>query len=339
MTYKTIFKGRLEFGSSKSYDKVLKMYQHRVENYYKFDVLLIEEDIFDEATYALDVPRFITQGTEKSWKNTFSLLEYIAQFAVAGNFVAWMTDEGKILHHGVVEPRSDKGAVQAYLKGRDLMEKSGKEGEAKAALSKAIEKYERHALAYERRGQVNLILKNYDDAMYDFTKSIDFAFGHPEPYLGRARVHIHNKDFNAAIADLEQSIKKSIPLQPIYWVARRLKADSHLKINDFKGALPDLKFFSNRQFKIEDPNYLVKRGVSFKYGKVLLETGDFQEALTVFDSVLKMEEGSDKISESEMILYRGIARKKAGKTGFLKDWQQAAKLGSVQAGELIKENA
>lgn len=339
MTYKTIFKGRLEFGSPKSYEKVVKMYQHRVENYYKSDVLLKEEEIFDEASSAIDVPRFITQGTEKSWKNTFSLLEYIAQFAVAGNFVAWMTDDGKILHHGVVEPQSDKVAVQAYLKGRDLMQKSGKEDEAKAALSKAIEKYERHALAYERRGQVNLMLKNYEDAMYDFTKSIDFTYGHPEPHLGRAKVHIHNKNREAAIADLEQAIKKSIPLQPIYWKARRLKADCHLKLKDYQGALPDLKFFSNRQFMIEDPNYLVKRGVSFKYGKVLLETGDFQEALNVFDSVLKMEEGSDKISESEKILYRGIARKKAGKTGFLKDWQQAAKLGSVQADKLIKENA
>ncbi len=339
MTYKTIFKGRLEFGSPKSFAKVIKMYQHRVENYYKSDVLLVEEDIFDEATSSLDVPRFITHGTEKSWKNTFSLLEYIAQFAVAGHFVAWMTEDGKILHHGIVEPRSDKGAVQAYLKGRDLMEKSGKEDEAKQALSKAIEKYERHALAYERRGQVNLMLKNYDDAMYDFTKSIDFAFGHPEPYFGRAKVQIQNKDYKAAIADLEEAIKKSIPLQPIYWAARRLKADCHLKLNDYTGALPDLKFFSNRKFKSEDPNFLIKRGVSFKYGKVLLETGNFQEALNVFESVLKMQEGNDKITESEKILYRGIARKKAGKTGFMKDWQQAAKLGSVQAGKLIKEYA
>lgn len=339
MTYKTIFKGRLEFGSAKSYDKVLKMYQHRVENYYKLDILLKEEEIFDESSFALSVPRLITQGSEKSWKNTISLLEYIAQFSVAGNFVAWMTEEGKVIHHAVVEPRSEKVAVQAYLKGRELMEKSGKEDEAKAALNKAIEKYERHALAYERRGQVNLMLKNYKDAMYDFAKSIDFAFGHPEPYLGRAKVYMHNEDFKAAIADLEQTIKISIPLQSIYWMARLLKADCHLKLNDYKGALADLKFFSSRDFNVEDPNYLLKRGVLFKYGKALLETGNFQEALDVFESVLKMKEGSDKISDSEKILYRGIARKKAGKTGFLKDWQQAAKLGSVQAGELIKEFA
>ena len=237
MTYKTIFKGRLEFGSQKSYDKVLKMFQHRMENYYKSDILLNEEEIFDEDSYALNVPRSIVQGSEKSWKNTMSLMEYIAQFAVAGSFVGWMIEEGKILHHGTVEPQSDKIAVQAFLKGRELLEKGGKEGEAKEALSKAIEKFERHSLAYERRGQVNLILKNYEDAMYDFTKSIDFSFGHPEPYLGRAKVHIHNKDFKAAIADLEQTIKNSIPLQPIYWIARHLKAACHLKLKLTDGLL------------------------------------------------------------------------------------------------------
>ena len=120
MTYKTIFKGRLEFGSQKSYDKVLKMYHHRVENYYKSDILLNEEEIFDESSTSLNVPRFITQGSVKSWKNTVSLLEYLAQFAVSGNMGTWVTEEGKILYHGFVEPKSDKMAVQAYLKGCEL---------------------------------------------------------------------------------------------------------------------------------------------------------------------------------------------------------------------------
>ena len=83
----------------------------------------------------------------------------------------------------------------------------------------------------------------------------------------------------------------------------------------------------------------MKRIVSFKYGKTLLQTGNFQEALDVFESVLQMKDGNDKITESEKILYRGIARTKAGKTGFMKDWQQASKLGSTKAAELIKEYA
>ena len=331
MTYKTIFKGRLQFGNPKSYDKVLKMYHHRVENYYKSDILLNEEEIFDESTSSLNVPRFITQGSVKSWKNTVSLLEYLAQFAVAGNMGTWVTEEGKILHHNVVEPKSDKMAVQAYLKGKDLITQEGKEVEAKEALNQAIAKYEKHAQAYERRGFVNHILKNPEDAMYDFSKSIDIAPSNPEPYFGRARVYIAREDYSSAIQDFDQAIKKSIPLQPIYWKSRRLKAECHLKLNDIKGALNDFKFYSLRKFKEDDPNKKWVRYMTFQYGKVLLEMKEYAQAVDVFTKALELEEENGKAPDSEIYMYRGDARKKAGKTGFLKDWQESVKLGCKEA--------
>ena len=337
MTYKTIFKGRLEFGSPKSYDKVLKMYQHRVESYYKSDVLLKEEEIFDEASSCVNVPRIITQGSEKSWKNTISLLEYIAQFAVAGNLGAWMTEEGKILHHGVVEPRSDKIAVQAFLRGRELVEQEGKEVEAKEALNKAIEKFERHAQAYERRGHINLLLQNYSDALYDFTKSIDLASGHPEPYYGRAKVKKIKEDLKGAISDLEEAIKRSIPLQPIYWWSRRMKADCLLKLEDYKGALLDLKLYSSRAFKVDDPNLQWKRYSCLLYGKTLLEVGNPADAIAAFDKALDIDTGIERAPEADILLYRGKARKEAGKTGYLKDWQNAANQGSKEAAQLLKK--
>lgn len=336
MTYKTIFKGRLEFGTAKSYEKVLKMYQHRAENYYKSDILLDEESIFDEESTSLNVPRFITQGSEKSWKNTISMLEYVAQFAVAGNLTAWMTENGKILRHGIVEPKSDRTAVQAFLKGRELIEKKGKEDEAIQSLTKAIEKYDRHAQAYERRGHINFQLKNYDDAIYDFTKSIDFSPSNPEPYLGRGNIQKLQKNYEEAIKDYDMTIKTSIPLQPIYFKARRAKADCHLTLKDYAGSLPDLKFFCNRNFKEGDPNILLRRGMWFKYGKALLETNSFEEAFLAFDKVIEIQEGKDKVSDADKYLYRGIAREKAGKNGFLKDWKEAEKLGSKKATQLLK---
>jgi len=336
MTYKTIWTGRLEFGSARSYEKVLKMYQHRVESYYKFDILLEEEEIFDEASASLTVPRFITQGTKKSWKNTISMLEYVAQFAVAGNMTAWMTENGKILHHGIIEPKSDRSAVQAYLKGRELLEKKGKEDEAIKSLNKAIEKYDRHAQAYERRGFINFKLKNYEDAIYDFTKSIDFSPSNPEPYFGRGNVEKLNKNWENAINDFDLAVKTSIPLQPIYWQSRRYKAQCHFAIKDYTGAIPDLKFFCARQFKPGNPNISYKRAVWFDYGKALLETGDYETAFHAFDQVLNIEEGKDRISEAEKYIYRGIAREKAGKNGFLKDWKEAEKLGSKRATQLLK---
>jgi len=339
MTYKTIFKGRLEFGSPRSYDKVLKMYQHRVENYYKSDVLLVEEEIFDSESSSLNVPRYITQGSEKSWKNTISLLEYVAQFAVAGNLGAWMTEEGKILRHGIVEPKSDRAAVQAFLKGRTLIDEKGKEDEAIKLLSNAIEKYNRHAQAYERRGWVNFMLKNLEDALYDYSKSIDIDDSNPDPYFGRATVRVAMKDYASAIEDFNFAIKKSIPLEPIYWRARRLKADCHLKLKDGKGALLDLKLFANRKFRPGDPNLLWQRDMTFKFGKVLLETGEYEDAIKAFDKCLIMEEGNDKIPKHEFIANRGTARKKAGKSGFLKDWKEAVKLGSKAAAKSLKDHS
>ena len=336
MTYKTIWTGRLEFGSARSYEKVLKMYQHRVESYYKSDILLTEEQIFDEESASLIVPRFIAQGSEKSWKNTISMLEYVAQFAVSGNMTAWMTENGKILRHGIVEPKNDRSVVQAYLKGRELLEKKGNEEAAIKSLTRAIEKYDRHAQAYERRGFINFQLKNYDDAIYDFTKSIDFSPSNPESYFGRANIYKLQKNYTEAIKDFDMAVKTSIPLQPIYWQARRFKAQCHFVLKDYAGALPDLKFFCNRNFKPGNPNIPYRRTVWFDYGKALLETEQYEEAFHAFDTVLQIPEGKDRISEADKYIYRGIAREKAGKNGFLKDWKEAEKLGSKKATQLLK---
>ena len=335
MTYKSIFKGRLEFGSSRSYDKVLKMFQHRVENYYKSDILLNEEEIFDESSTSLNVPRFITQGSEKSWKNTVSLLEYIAQFAVAGHFGAWMTNEGKILHHGIVEPRSDRAAVQAYLRGRELLKQEGKENEALAALDQAIAKYERHGQAYERRGHINYKLRNFEDALYDFNKSIDLSPGNPDAYLGRANTKLALDDPKGALADFDMAIKSSIPLQPIYWMARRLKANVHLNQGDYKGALLELRLFSNRKFKPDNPNYAWRRTVYYKYGVALYETESYAEACEAFDKALAIEDGHE-IALDKLWLYRGLAAQKAKKKAYKKDWEKAAELGNKEAVDLLK---
>ena len=326
MTYKSIFKGHLEFGSPKSYDKVLKMYQHRVENYYKSDVLLNEEDIFDEASSSLRVPRHITQGSEKSWKNTVSLMEYVAQFAVAGSFGAWMTNEGKVMHHGFVEPKSERAAVQAFLKGRKLSEEEGREDDAMKALNRAIEKYERHGQAYERRGYVNYLLQNYDDAFADYSQSIELAPTNPEAYFGRGQIRVIREDMKGAIVDFGMAIKQSIPLQSINLTARRLKSELHIELKEFQQALADLRFLTKRKFKPDNPCYIWRRSMFFNYGRVLLETGKVEEAVETFDAALQIEVGAGDIQDAEIFLLRGMARQKASKKGFLKDWKEAEKL-------------
>lgn len=336
MTYKTIFSGRLEFGTSRSFEKVVHLYQHRRENYYRNAILLNEEDIFFEESASLDIPRFIVETPEKIWKNTVKLLEYSAQFAVAGSMSVWKISNGKLLDYKHIEPKGDKVAIQAFLKGRQLVETEGKETEAMQALNKAIGKFARHALAYERRGHINFRLGNYDDAMYDYSKSIDINPRNPESFLGRAKIKIMRNELEAAISDLDLATKQSIPHQPIYWVARRLKADCFMILGNHEKAIFELKLFTKRAFTSDNPNYKWRKNALVNYGKMLLEVESYSEAIKAFNAAVKIQEGKEHTSEADQYLYRGIALKKAGKKGFVKDWKEAAHLGSEKAALLLK---
>jgi len=333
--YKTIFSGRLEFGTQRSYDKVYKMYEHRMESYYRNDILLKEiEELFDGDNFSYEVPRYIVNSTKKSWSNTVNLLEYIAQFAVAGTFRAWMTEDGKKLAERIIEPKSDKIAVQHFLKGRELVDKKGQEVEAISSLNRAIEKFDRHANAYERRGHVNFMLRNFDDAMYDFTKSIDLGPNNPEPYFGRANVKLRQKDIANAIPDLEMACKKSIPHMTIYWQARRLKGETHMALKEYAKAAFELKLFTRRKFAPDDINYKYRKKSLNSYGKALTEIGEYPEAIEAFSKAVEIDNNTE-VKPADPFLFRGIARKKAGKNGFKKDWKEAATLGSKEAEALL----
>jgi tetratricopeptide (TPR) repeat protein len=336
MFFKSIFQGTLHFGSSKTYQKVLKMYEHRVESYFKSDVIFNAEEIFNDQEYFLSIPRHVSSITVKQWKNTVNLLIYMAQFAISGNVGAWMTEDGKILRYAWIEPKGDKAVVQEFLKGRMLLEQEGKIEEAQEALNRAIEIYNKHAQAYERRGYVNFLLKKYHDAERDFSKSINIDPSNAPAYYGRARLKMLKKDWKGSLDDLDNAIKTSLALQDIHWIARRLKADCHIELSQYEKAEFELKYFTRRQFKKESSNYPFQKISWFNYGKILLELGKHEEALQAFEKVFSFKEGNDNISEADKLLYRGIARKKCGRNGFIADWSEASKMGSKEAAEWLE---
>lgn len=336
MTYKTIFSGHFEFGTERSYQQMVDMFEHRSENYYRNAILLNAEEIFDSESQSMHVPRLIAPAaTSKEWNNTINILKFVADYAIAGSFSAWMVEDGKVVKHHFIEPNSDKVAVQAFLKGRELVQEEGREKEAMKALSRAIEKYERHAKAYERRGFVNQQLRNYDDAVYDYSKSIDINPNAPEPYMGRALVHIVREDYAAAAADLTHAIKGSIPLQPMFWQARRIKGECHLKLGQWEKAEFELKFVTKRHFSEEDPNFKWRKRAFRNYGVALFEQKKFAEALQAFDTALSIETGLE-VPQSELLLYRGLSLKQLGDSGFEQAWEAAANYGSKRAAELLQ---
>ena len=339
MLYKTIIQGKLEFGTKKTYDKVIKMFLYRAENYHKNDILFELEEIFNEEEFCLKIPRYVTQVYEKSYRNTSKLLSYCAQFSVSGSLNTWLIDSGKILHHELMEPSSEKIAVQQYLKGKSLIRTKGKEEEAISALSAAIEKYNRHAQAYERRAKVNYIMKKYHDAKRDYTKSIGLDDTYPYAYYGRAKTFMNEKKYEEAIADFDNVLKHSVALQNVYWKGRRLKAACHIERKEWKKAEFDLDLFTKRKFPKE--HYLIKwkRWAFFKLGIIKLELEKFDEAQLAFDESLNLNEGFDNIPEAKKLRYRGLAKQKSGKNGYISDIKQAADLGDKEAAVMLKNIA
>jgi tetratricopeptide (TPR) repeat protein len=336
MTYKTIISGHLEFGSNRSYEKVMSMLDHRIENYYKNDVLIDIDEVFQEDTSTMDIPRLIGQASDKCFRNTVSMVEMIMQYAVAGTVHIWKLEGGKCLEHHKLEPSSDKAAIKSFLKGRELI-KAGKKKEARTSFSKAIEKFERHALAYERRGHINFLLNNIDDALYDFNKSLQINPNSPVAYFGRGTIHMHRGHFAEAEADFGAAAKGSIPHQPIYWKARREKGACHLELSQYKEAAFEFKLLSNRKFDKSDINSAFKQKDLFNYGRALLGLKEFDAAIEAFDKALNLKEEQEAIPKADRLLYRGIALQKAGKDGYRNDWQLAADSGSEKAAQLLQE--
>ncbi|MBT8233107.1 MAG: hypothetical protein HKO66_15660 [Saprospiraceae bacterium] len=337
MLQKTIIQGRIEYGTEKSFKMALKMYNQRAEKYYKNDVLFEPEEIFFEEGYLLNIPRFVKQVYPKTLRNTATLLEYVVQFGVSGQLNFWALDEGKILMYKLMEPSSDKVAVQQYIKGKSLMDQKGKEEEAIVALNKAIEKYDRHAQAYERRAKVNFMLKKDHDALRDYNKSIGLDPSNPYAYLGKAEVYIYKREFAEAIDALQMTIKKSVALQAVHWQGRRLKGKLHLKLKQFKEAEFELKLFTNRAFKEGNPNLAWKRDAFFDYGHVQMALEDFNGAVNSFDKACTIESGNDKLDKGKRLRFRGIAKQKAGQNGYKTDIKEAAEAGDKVAKKLLEE--
>lgn len=251
---KLIFKGRLEFGSERTFNMVLNHWNTRVENYFKADVLLKADEVFNAESYTLDVPQQVLMSTEKHWRSTTALLREIAQYALAGNVGAWWVNSGQVLAQYTIEPQTDKTAVAEFIRGRELVQQGGMEM-ASEALSNAIAKFERNALAYERRGYVNYKLKNFKDALYDFTKSINVNPNNPEPYYGRGKVKMIMNDWESAIGDFDAAIKGSLAVQPLHWLARLRKAECLFHAKRFAEAIPELKLFLQKQFPETHPAF------------------------------------------------------------------------------------
>jgi tetratricopeptide (TPR) repeat protein len=336
MSLKAVITGHLDFGIERSYEQALKMYRRRVETYYKDDILLEEEQVFNEEECRLVIGKFNTNCSKRFWRNTYLLLDYVSQFAISGYIHMWLLEEGVIKKEVFIEPRGDRSTIISYHEGKNLM-KEGKIEEAIVAFTDSLAKYPKNSNAYERRGMVYHKLEDFDKAKSDFESSLGLYGGNAQANFGLGKILLSRDEYQLSINHFQKAIKGSIPHQPIYWTARYMKGDAHAILGEWDKAAQEYKFFCIREFTEDNPNFKYQRLAHLKWGKALMKLEDKgQDALKAFESMLKIKSVDyDGLTVGEMRLWRGKARFQVGKKGFKEDWKEAAKAGYDEASTLL----
>lgn len=311
--YRIIIAGQLEFGSERVFNQVLEQYTHRMENYYKNDILLKPEEFFKPEDLTLDVPRTVVVGSERHWLNTLNLLERVVSFSMAGSLNLWRLEAGTILDHHVLEPHSDRTTVQLFNKGRQLVSQEDKEQEALDMMTKVVGRFARHAQAYERRGFVNLRLNNLDDAIYDYDKSLKINPSMPESHYGRGIAYGRKGQWAKAAMDFEAVTQNSIPHQAIYWMAQVALGDASLELGEPATALRVFNMFSKRKQRIASLDRYDRR-VNTTFGKLLMKSGRHGDAIFAFQRALDATADKKAPSEAEVRYEMGLAYQKGGKS-------------------------
>lgn len=310
--YRIIIAGQLEFGSERVFKQVVEQYTHRMENYYKNDILLKPEGFFREEDLTMDVPRTVVVGTERHWLNTLNLLERVVSFSMAGSLNLWRLSAGSILDHHVLEPNSDRTTVQLFNRGRQLVNQEDKEEEALNMMTKVVGRFARHAQAYERRGYVNLRLGNTKDAIYDYDKSLKINPSMPESHYGRGLAYAKLKDWEKAATDFDAVTKNSIPHQAVYWMAQVALGDTCLHLGRPADALRVYNMFTKRKQRIASLDRYDRR-VNYTFGKLLSKSARYHDAVAAFERGLASEADKKAPTEAEIRYQLGLTLQAAGK--------------------------
>lgn len=336
MYYKTIIKGRFDFGKPNTYRKVRKMADSKFEGLYRNEIAFVNDEVFDDEEMSFVIPRTVYNLTEKIWKNSVNLVEYLAQFAVVGRFEVWVIKEGALILEKVIEPNSEKIIVQRYIQANKQME-AGDTDAAMCSFDKLIDKYEKHALAYEKRGLINYQLDNYEDALYDFTKSINLFPQNGTAYFGKSLALIKLKKDPEAIQALQDTIHKTIPHQGVYWKARRMRGEVAFNLGQFEMAHQEFDLITKRKFDQSDSNFLWLRYCYYMLGNALYQLERYGEACNALDKALKIEPKEDQYgNEDEIFLLKGKILKEIGDRNYLKNWKAAEKMGNKMAKSLLE---
>jgi tetratricopeptide (TPR) repeat protein/S1-C subfamily serine protease len=153
---------------------------------------------------------------------------------------------------------------------------------------------------YRDRGVAYGKLKNYKQAIDDYTQAIKIDDKNAIYYVGRGLAYFQLKDYKQAINDYSQAIKID-DKNAIYYNARGL---TYLELKDYKQAIDDL----TQAIKLDTKNAIYYNLRGFAY----FQLKDHKQAIDDYTQAIKL-----KPDFTEAYYVRGIAHY------FLKDYKQA----------------
>jgi tetratricopeptide (TPR) repeat protein len=303
MLVKAIFRVNLQFGTLRSYEQALGTYQRQVENLYKGEVCIKQEEVFNDATLSLELPNLVVMTLEKTIKNTAFLLENLAQYALSGKGYCWIMDNGRATYSHAIEPQESKSVIISYMKGCKLAKEAGHETQAIEMLSEAINKFDRHWTALERRGYVKGLLGDFDGAITDFNSSIAINPDQADAYFSRARVKMMQGNLVEAIEDFDTTWRNANPQLPLYWSARRVKAECCLRLERYADGAQELKFFTKQTFAEQNPNFPWRKSAWLNYSFALHMIKSEKEAQEAFKTAYKINDNLEPIIEGKLLAF------------------------------------
>ena len=219
-----------------------------------------------------------------------------------------------------LSPETGKGQLQLGFQGLEKKTGEGYE-EARQAFEKALELGdlgEHEALAYNMRGTIRTLLGNHAEATQDFDKSIELDPKMIQSYIKRASISLELGEPDKAEAEFEMALEQDSNDPDVYYH----RAQAHFIKGDLSDAQKDYQksidldkdfIFSHIQLGVTQykmgsiassmatfrrciKNFPKVPDVYNYYGELLLDQGNFSEAVEKFDTAMEMEKQSKPMS-------------------------------------------
>lgn len=233
---RVIFKGKFDFGSPETVGRIARMLEPRILNLYKSDFPWKLEDILPEGSEQLVIKSESLHLSDRTWKHAIDGLEFLAQFALCGEVMAFKLG-GSAKAATVVKPNSEKAAVVLF---NHAMESNCMIARGDL-LDQTLDKYPAHADALVARANIAIAEDRFADADEDLTRALERDPEHSAAWLAWAHCAYRTSQWDEAMERVERVTKNSMPLEEIHWEARYFKAEMLQARGDYADAAKELQ--------------------------------------------------------------------------------------------------